>query len=87
MAAEDEAYTATVADQKIEELLNTPFGGELDGGSDGHELWEGIAKRAAKPIPTVILAGTGLIMAFLIAKGYSVHKETVTLPDGTVVTT
>lgn len=38
IAAEDEAYTATVADQKIEELLNTPFGDELDGGSDGQQL-------------------------------------------------
>ncbi|KAF5653619.1 hypothetical protein F25303_2163 [Fusarium sp. NRRL 25303] len=72
---------------KIEELLNTPFGGELDGGSDGQELWEGTAKRAAKTIPKVILAGTGLIMAFLVVKGYSVRKKTMTLPDGTVVTT
>ncbi|KLO82695.1 uncharacterized protein LW93_9899 [Fusarium fujikuroi] len=77
---------STVADQEIEELLNTSFGDELDGGSDGQELWEGIAKRAAKPIPKVIVAGTELIMAFLIAKGYSVRKETMTLPDGTFMT-
>lgn len=87
MAAEVEACTATVADQKIEELLNTSCGDELDGGSDGQELWEVIAKRAAKTIPKVILAGTGLIMAFLIAKGYSVRKDTMTLPDGAVMTT
>ncbi|KAF5710755.1 hypothetical protein FGLOB1_5285 [Fusarium globosum] len=84
MAAEVETYTATVADQEIKELLNTSFGDELDGGK---ELWEGIAKRAAKPIPKVIAAGTERIMAFLIAKGYSVRKETMTLPDGTVMTT
>ncbi|CVK86053.1 uncharacterized protein FPRN_06347 [Fusarium proliferatum] len=87
MAAEVEACTATVADQKIEELLNTSCGDELDGGSDGQELWEVIAKRAAKTIPKVILAGTGLIMAFLIAKGYPVRKDTMTLPDGAVMTT
>lgn len=83
LAEQFETYAAAVAHEAIRELLEA----SLQARGNSLFPWKGIVKWLAGTNPNHVVAGTGAILAALIARGYTLTKETTTNPDGSKTVT
>lgn len=83
LAEQFEAYAAAVAHETIRELFeaafpayaNTPF------------LWKGLLKWGSQLPPGQVVRAVTLVTSALVFKGYAFTFQTVSVPDGTKITT